>query len=124
MRKFVAFVLGAAVVGSVALALPADAATRAATTVTIAGTNGDYFGTVSSPRPLKCAQNRKILVYKQLGATQVPSEDQQIGSDNASNNGGVYQWSIGNSGFKKGKFYALARRTPECRRDTSPTITR
>ena len=124
MHRFAALVLGAALVGSVALAAPAGAAQRAATTVTIAGTNGDYFGTVSSPRPLKCAQNRKIFVYKQLGAEQVPSEDQQIGSDNASNNGGVYEWSIGNSGFKHGKFYALARRTPDCRRDTSPTITR
>ena len=33
-------------------------------------------------------------------------------------------WSIGNSGYKHGKFYAHAKKTAECQGDLSPVISR
>ena len=123
-KKLLALAVALATATTIALVGVADAATRAPTTVTIQGTNGEYNGTVSSTKPALCANNRKVVVFKQLGGSQSPSTDQKIGSDTASKNGSVFQWNIGNSGFKHGQFYARAKGTPDCKPDSSPTITR
>lgn len=115
--------------GAVALAVAtalvmtgtAGAGTRAATTVTIKTQNGDFWGYVDSPRPLKCAEERKIVLFKQVGAEQDPSVDQKVASDTASLNGDRYMWSTGNTGLS-GKFYARAGRTLNCKADNSPTV--
>ena len=114
----------ATTVAAMAFAALAPAADRAPTDVTIKGTNGDYHGRIDSTRPQKCVKDRKVTVYKQKGAHQNPSEDKEIGSDTASieNNHGV--WSAGNTGFKHGKFYARAGRTPDCKAGHSQTISR
>ncbi len=94
-------------------------------TVSITGDNGDYYGYVHSSDPTHCENDRKVTVFKQLGSVQDPKVDQKIGSDTAEPNGPDAMWSIGNSGYKTGKFYAKAAKVPGyCRAATSPTITR
>lgn len=55
-----------AVLGAVSVAgtVTAGAGDRADTTVTIRTENGDFWGTVSSPRPRKCAEDRKVVLFK------------------------------------------------------------
>jgi len=99
----------------------ANAGTRADTTVTIQVQGRDFSGTVDSPRPLKCAKNRKVILYKQVGTVQDPTVDKKIASDLASLSGNRYRWDTGNTGIR-GKFYARAPGTTECRADSSPTV--
>ncbi len=94
-------------------------------TVSITGDNGDYYGYVHSSDPTHCENDRKVTVFKQLGSVQDPKVDQKIGSDTAEPNGPDAMWSIGNSGYKTGKFYAKAAKVPGyCKATTSPTISR
>ena len=94
-------------------------------TVSIMGDNGDYYGYVHSSDPTHCESDRKVKVFKQLGSVQDPKTDQKIGTDTAEANGPDAMWSIGNSGYKTGKFYAKAAKVPGyCKAATSPTITR
>jgi len=81
----------------------AGAAELTPTDVTIKGENGDYHGRVDSSK--RCESNRSVVVYKMTGAKPKPSQDRKIGSDTTDQNG---NWSIGNSGYKHGKFYARA----------------
>ncbi len=95
------------------------------TKVSIKGQNGDYYGYVKSSDPADCAEGRTVTVFKQLGSAQDPKSDQKIGSDTASINGTKYMWSIGNSGYKTGDFYAKAAKVPGfCKAATSKTISR
>ena len=108
-----------------AAALTGTAGAAATDTVSITGNNGDYYGYVHSSDPTHCENNRKVVVYKQLGTVQSPKTDQKIGTDIAEPNGPDAMWSIGNSGYKTGKFYAKATRVPGfCKAVTSPTISR
>ena len=102
----------------------ADAA-GSSSQVSILGTNGDYYGYVRSSDASHCESNRKVTVFKQLATTQDPHVDQKIGTDIAEPNGPDAMWSIGNSGFKTGKFYAKAAKVSGyCKAATSATITR
>jgi hypothetical protein len=115
--------LATAAIAVTAFAGAADASTSS--TVSILGTNGDYYGYVHSSDSTNCESNRKVVVYKQLGSVQSPKTDQKIGTDIAEPNGPDAMWSIGNSGFKTGKFYAKAAKVPGfCKVATSATITR
>jgi len=100
------------------------AATKAETKVNIKGDNGDYYGYVKSSDAGNCANGRKVKVFKQLGSVQDPKSDLKIGTDTAEPNGDRYMWSIGNSGYKHGHFYAKVGKTSVCRGDTSKTIDR
>ena len=105
------------------LAAVAYGATKpASTTLTIKGKNGDFHGRIESSRPHKCIDGRLVNVFKQKGSKQDPKTDQQIGSDTASLNGDHGTWSIGNSGFKSGRFYARAPKTDACKTGKSKTI--
>ena len=95
---------------------------RAETVVTIKTQNGDYWGYLKTPRPAKCAKDRKVILLKQLGNQQSPSTDQRMASDTASKNGKRYMWSTGNTGLRHGKYYAMVRRTQFCKPDTSDTV--
>jgi hypothetical protein len=95
----------------------AVATTRAPTTLTIKAKNGDIWGTISSTRPKKCAKDRKVVVFKQVGTVQDPTIDTKV----ASWQNGHYEWSIGNSGTF-GKVYARAPRTLYCKAGSSDTI--
>lgn len=120
----IATALAALAVALTALTGVASAA-GADTKVSIKGDNGDYYGYVKSSNPADCADGRKVTVFKQLGSVQDPSSDQKIGSDTAELNGTKAMWSIGNSGFKTGEFYAKAAKVPGvCKAATSKTISR
>jgi hypothetical protein len=86
--------------------------------------NGDYYGYVKSSDEDHCAYERKVKVFKQLGSGQDPKHDLKIGTDYADYNGDKYEWSIGNSGYKHGKFYAKVGKTDYCKGDYSKTIYR
>ena len=102
----------------------AQAGGKASTKVNIKGHDGDYYGYVKSSDSGNCASDREVKVFKQTGSDQDPKHDQKIGTDTAQANGDGYMWSIGNSGYKHGKFYAKVGKTDFCKGDTSKTIDR
>jgi uncharacterized cupredoxin-like copper-binding protein len=92
----------------------------ASTTVTIKAEGTDLSGTVSSPRPLRCADGRTVLLIKQIG-TRGGGDDIRFGMDTAGLQGGVYTWSTGTTGTP-GRFYARVKPIDGCKGDTSPTV--
>ena len=76
--------------------------------ITIKGENGDYFGRVKSPSDY-CLANREVTVYKMKGERPRPATDKRIGSSTTEESG---KWSIGNSGYRHGKFYARVAKSP------------
>ncbi len=92
----------------------------ATTTVTIQAQGTDLSGRVSSTAPLRCANNRTVLVYKQIG-TRGGGNDIRFASDTASLQGNTYRWSTGNTGTP-GFFYSKVVPKTGCRGDTSNTI--
>ena len=101
----------------------ANAAGLASTSVSITGDNGDYYGYVHSSKS-SCESNRTVKVYKMNGSSPKPANDQLIGSDTAQPNGPDGMWSIGNSGYKHGSFYARTAATPNCAKAISKVIER
>ena len=112
-----------AIAGIAATASPALAGGGTSTKVTIKGHNGDYYGYVKSSDS-SCESNRKVKVYKMLGSSPSPKTDKEIGSDIAQPNGPDGMWSIGNSGFKHGEFYAKVKKSNGCASDISKVISR
>lgn len=92
----------------------------APTTVTIKAQGVDLSGTVSSPKPRRCAADRNVLLVKVKG-TKGGGDDQKIASDHAEKSGGVYRWSTGNTGIS-GRFYAKVKATPGCHGATSKVV--
>jgi hypothetical protein len=88
--------------------------------VTIKGTNGDYYGKVKSADS-DCLADRTVVVYEELGSSPDPHSDQKIGYDTTDPDG---SWSIGNSGFKHGSFYAKVKKSSECGGALSKVIDR
>ncbi len=88
--------------------------------VTIKGTDGDYYGKVKSSDS-DCLAERTVVVYKELGSSPAPKTDQQIGSDTTDEDG---SWSIGNSGYKDGSFYAKVKKSTDCGSALSKVIVR
>lgn len=109
-----------AAIGALAMTGMAGARDDAETKVTIKG-GGEVFGYVKSSKPNKCADDRKVTVYKQKGGAQGGGDDIKVQSDNASLSGDKYQWSIGNPGVT-GKIFARAGKIPGCKADNSKTI--
>jgi len=99
----------------------ASAATS--TEVTIKGQEGEYYGYVKSQKS-SCESGRTVNVFKMLGSSPNPSDDKKIGSDTSAPNGPDGMYNIGNSGFKKGKFYAQVKKNGQCGGDLSPVISR
>ena len=119
--KLVSIAVVLAAFGSTLVAGVASAGTPADTRVTIKTQNGDFWGAVFTSRPLRCARERKIVVFHQLGAEQNPATDDRIASDLASLSGDRYEWSTGNTG-RFGKYYARAGKTTDCQADSSETV--
>lgn len=120
--KTIMAVAAISLTGAVATTSAASAAQLSPTEVTIQGTGGDYYGYVKSTDEDNCESGRKVTVFKMLGSSPDRHVDQKIGSDTAQANGPDAMWSIGNSGYKKGKFYARTGKTPYCAGDISPVI--
>ena len=110
--------LAVSATGLTGLAGTASAADATQVTIKNPNSQGDFYGKVKSANP-DCVYGRKVTVFKQLGATPDRSVDQKIATDNADAAG---NWSVGNTGYKSGKFYAKAAKTPECKAATSKTI--
>lgn len=92
------------------------AAPRATVTVTIKAEGTDLSGTVSSAKPLRCAANRTVKLYK-----LIDGEPHLWANDTTEKQGGKYVWSTGNTGTP-GRYYAKVGAKPGCRGDVSPTI--
>lgn len=121
MKAGAVLLSAALVVGCLVLATGgAGAAGAAKTTVTIEGSNGDFQGEIFGVR--ECRGGRKVKVYKQAGTEQSPRDDLLIASDTSERQGKVGVWSVGNTGYKKGRFYARVTKTPDCRGAFSETI--
>lgn len=119
--KLLSIAAALAVFGAVSVTGIAGAATDAETKVTIKEQSGDFSGTVRSPRPMRCAEGRKVVLFKQKGRQQRPDRDNKVANDTASLNGDRYEWSTGNTGLS-GKFYARAAKTSQCKADSSETV--
>lgn len=91
------------------------------TKVTIKGPGGDFYGKVISSSK-SCMANRKVTVWKQKGTVQNRAVDRKIASDTSELRGLYGEWSVGNTGFKHGKFYARAAKSPGCQAASSKTI--
>jgi hypothetical protein len=117
MKARIALVLVGMVAVS-ALAFTGVAAAASATRVTIKGPDGDFHGKLISQNT-HCLGGRTVRVFM---SDDGGSTFQRIGQDTSSRSGSVGVWSIGNSGFRDGLFYARATRTSVCRGGKSPTI--
>jgi hypothetical protein len=82
--------------------------------VTIEGSGGDFSGKVKSSKSA-CVGDRKVIVYKLKGNGYDPHHDTRVGSDVSEIHRDHGVWSVGNSGFKHGAFYAYAPRVPGCK---------
>ncbi len=120
-RGLVAAAVLALGAGSAVPAL-ASASGPAPTQVQIIPQSDGFYGYVSSPKTQKCANNRKVILFKQLGAVQDRHNDQKVGMDIAQPNGDGVMWNTGNTGHMKGKFYAHVNRTPSCQAASSPSV--
>jgi hypothetical protein len=115
-RKLVAVGASLAVLGGgLLISSGADAQRgKASTTVTIQG-GGSISGYVKSPKENKCANGRKITVYRLKH-----DHEQKVTTDTAQANGDKYQWSAGNPG--NGRYFAAAKETSECEGDLSKVV--
>jgi hypothetical protein len=120
-RSLVAAAVLALGAGSAVPALAA-ASSPAPTQVQIIPESDGFYGYVSSAKTQKCANNRKVILFKQVGSVQDPHSDQKIGTDIAQPNGDGVMWNTGNTGHMKGKFYAHVNRTPSCQEASSPSV--
>jgi hypothetical protein len=112
-----------ALTGAFGATTVAQADERTPTKVTIKGDEGDYYGYVKSS-DYDCENDRTVKVYKMEGSSPSPKTDLVIGTDTSSPNGPDGMWSIGNSGYKEGSFYAKVKKTDTCGGDTSKVIVR
>jgi hypothetical protein len=120
-KKLILALVAVTVCGVVAFAGIA-AASGAKTKVTIQAQQGGFFGYVHTKRSAseKCENGRKVILYKQKGSDQRPSQDSKIGTDIAQPNGPDSMWSINTN--KSGKFYAKAPKKPGCAAGFSDTV--
>ena len=121
MRSRLTVLVIGVVACSIAFAGVAAAGGSVATRLTIRGPNGDFHGRVISAST-SCLGDRRVSVFEQLGDEQSPSTDDRIASDTSDQQGDHGEWSVGNTGFRDGFFYAKVGRAPGCRGDRSKTI--
>jgi len=115
-RKLVAVGASLAVLGGGLLVSEgAGARGKASTKVTIQG-GGSISGYVKSSNENKCANGRKVKVYR----VKNNGDKDLITTDTATANGDKFQWSAGNPG--NGKYFAKAKETSQCEGDKSPTV--
>jgi hypothetical protein len=116
LRAAIALSVGAVL----AVAGVAGAATATKSKVTIKAQSSGFFGYVSSPKASKCANGRKVTLYRQKGSKQKPATDRKVGSDTAQANGSRYMWSINTD--QSGKFYARVVAKAGCKAASSKTV--
>ena len=94
----------ALLVGATAASSPAaaPAAPKAKVTVTIKAEGTDLSGKVKSPKPGRCAADRTVVVFRQVG-TRGGGDDERFATDTTGLQNGKWVWSTGNTGTE-GKF--------------------
>jgi hypothetical protein len=109
----------------------ASAGTRAETRVTIQTKRvpllkARVHGTVQSERPLKCAKDRKVILFRQSGLEQHPKTDEKVAERRASplNQGVRYVWSLTVLRPDDGRqlYYARVDSTEVCKAESTRTI--
>lgn len=117
--------LGVLAMAAVAIALLGVAgasgagAKPAQTRLTIQASPGGLFGYVKSADPERCAKNRQVVVFQQLGDGRDRGSDKRIAVDRSGDSEASYQWSVRTG--RKGRFYAEAERKAGCRAALSRT---
>jgi hypothetical protein len=91
-----------------------------ATTVTIDTWPGGLEGEVRSPVPGRCADGRRVVVYRVLGKQPDPGRDERVGDVRAKGGAGTFGWSVEADG--PGRFYARAQGKNGCRAARSPVV--
>lgn len=104
-----------------ALALPSAAGAAVRSGVTIHTLHG-YEGFVFSPKPRKCADGRKVELFKQKGKEQHPKRDVKVDhAQSFENSAGKFRWEAHHYGLHPGHFYARVPATAACQADNSKT---
>lgn len=113
-----------AVAGACALLALPSMASAARSGVTIHLFQGSAFeGFVFSPKPGKCADGRRVRLFKEKGKGQNPKRDKRVAQTHAfKNSGGKYRWRALHYDPHPGKFYARVSATSACQADNSRTI--
>ena len=96
--------VGATFVGLAGIDGAQAAKPRARVRVTITQDNAEMSGTVRSKRPKRCANNRTVWVWEQIG-TRGGGDDIKSFQDTTSKQGTTYVWNTGTTGVE-GFFYA------------------
>jgi hypothetical protein len=106
-----------ALTGAIAMTGVAEGASK--DKLTIKGPNGDFQGTIKAKKR-KCMKNRAVHVYMLTdeGAQEIGSDTSELNADKTRG-----LWSIGNSGYKNGKFYATVDAKGHCMALKSKTVT-
>lgn len=121
MRRSIGIAVALAACAMLVVGGSALARGKAETTVKIKTQSGGFYGYVKSDKD-KCANGRKVTLYKQSGNGADPKNDEKIGSDIAQANGTKYMWSTGNTGYSKGYFYAYAKEIKGCEAGISKSV--
>jgi hypothetical protein len=105
-----------------AVSAAANSAPRdgASSRVTIQSWPHGVFGYVTKPTSRRCADHRRVAVFKQRGKGHHPRRDKRIATVRAQRSHGLFQWSART--HKAGKLYAKARRKRGCHTAFSKTI--
>ena len=105
-----------------ALALPSAASAKTPSGVTLhAFQNSGFRGFVFSPKPAKCADGRRVELFKEKGKKQNPKRDRKVAQAKAFKSFDKYKWEASYR-LHPGHFYARVPATPACQADNSKTV--
>jgi hypothetical protein len=120
--KAVLAVAALATAGALVLTGAAGAGSGAETKVTIKAPGGEVYGKVKSPKPQRCAADRKVTGWRVKGGSPGGGDDIKFGTDNAQANDDSYEWNLGNPGVSGKRIYAKVNKIPGCQGDRSRVI--
>jgi len=90
-----------------------DTGKTAATTVTIENWPGGLTGKVSSSDSARCAEGRRVVVYRVGGAKPSQKRDERVGATRAKGAAGEFGWTVESEA--DGRFYAQANAKKGCK---------
>lgn len=108
--------LALAAITVLVVVVPAEARAPGTTKVTIRYNGVGFDGQVKSNKEDKCANGRKVTVFKVK-----PGKDKKVGSDVAQADGDGYMWFVVDE-TASGKHYAKAGRVDGCESDKSKVV--
>ena len=122
LKLLLAAVVCLALPALVAGAAPAakDTGKTAATTVTIENWPGGLTGKVRSPNSARCAEGRRVVVYRVRGAKPGLKQDERVGATRAKGAVGEFGWTVESEA--DGRFYAQAKAKKGCKAARSAVL--